>query len=161
MADGRRRARSAIIAVVRRTPKLRRKAMDRETVLRHLRAWADGVDPASGQVLPSDHPGQRPETLRVIFAAVALLDAAADTAMQPPARGFAPGPRNAGRPWSNDDDEALAGGFDAGETIGALASKLERTRGAISARLVKLGKIEAPPGLRLRGSSAFETHGSA
>jgi len=42
-----------------------------------------------------------------------------------------------------------------------LASTLERTRGAISARLVKLGKIDPPPGLRLRGSAAFETHGSA
>ena len=135
--------------------------MDRETVLRHLRAWADGVDPSTGRVLPSDHPGQRPETLRVIFAAVALLEAAPGTAASASGRAFAPGPRNAGRPWSNDDDESLASGFDAGETIGALASKLERTRGAISARLVKLGKIDPPPGLRLRGSAALETHGSA
>ena len=44
--------------------------------------------------------------------------------------------------------------FDAGSTIGALAVQMERTRGAITARLVKLGKIEAPPGLRLRGEGA-------
>ena len=48
--------------------------MDRETVIRQLRAWADGVDPTSGEALPPDHPGQRPDTLRVIFAALALLD---------------------------------------------------------------------------------------
>lgn len=135
--------------------------MDRETVLRHLRAWADGVDASTGNTLPGDHPGQRPETLRVIFAAVALLEAVTDTPTSSQSRMAAGGPRNAGRPWSNEDDDALASGFDAGETIGTLASKLERTRGAISARLVKLGKIEPPPGLRLRGTGAFETRGMA
>ena len=135
--------------------------MDRESVLRQLRAWADGVDPSTGQVLPSDHPGQRPDTLRVIFAAVSLLEVAPALPAQASGRAFAHGPRNAGRPWSRDDDDTLASGYDAGETIGALASRLERTRGAISARLVKLGKIEPPPGLRPRGSGTFETHGSA
>lgn len=135
--------------------------MDRETVLRHLRAWADGVDPSTGQVLAIDHPGQRPDTLRVIFAAVALLEVAPEALAHASGRSFSQGPRNAGRPWSSDDDDALASGFDAGETIGALASRLERTRGAISARLVKLGKIDPPPGLRLRGSGTLETHGSA
>ena len=135
--------------------------MDRGTVLQHLRAWADGVDASTGNTLPGDHPGQRPETLRVIFAAVALLEGMTDTPASSPARTAAGGPRNAGRPWSNEDDDVLTSGFDAGDTIGALASKLERTRGAISARLVKLGKIEPPPGLRLRGTGAFETHGSA
>jgi len=135
--------------------------MDREAVLHHLRAWADGVDPSTGQALPSDHPGQQPQTLRVIFAAVALLEGAAESAPTPSSRAPSTGPRKAGRPWSNDEDEALSVGFDAGETIGALAAKLERTRGAISARLVKLGKIEAPPGLRLRGNGPVETHGVA
>ena len=130
--------------------------MDRESVLQHLRAWADGVDPSTGAVLPPDHPGQRPDTLRVVFAALALLS--------PPPQGIASprdasrsspgGPRNAGRPWSPDDDASLARGFDGGETIGALAARLERTRGAINARLVKLGRIDPPPGLRLRGEPA-------
>jgi len=126
--------------------------MDRETVIRQLRAWADGVDPTSGEALPPDHPGQRPDTLRVIFAALALLAASPDPVFsRTETRGSVAGPRNAGRPWSIEDDDALARGFDAGERIGALAARLERTRGAISARLVKLGKIEPPPGLRLRG----------
>lgn len=135
--------------------------MDRESVLQHLRAWADGVDPSTGAVLPPDHPGQRPDTLRVVFAALALLSS-------PPQQGIAPardtsrsspgGPRNAGRPWSPDDDASLASGFDGGETIGALAARLERTRGAINARLVKLGRIDPPPGLRLRGELASDAY---
>jgi hypothetical protein len=130
--------------------------MDRETVLHHLRAWADGVDPATGLTLPPDHPGQRPDTLRVVFAALALLSPSspAGESLAVANRPSAGGPRNAGRPWSADDDAMLATGFDAHESIGALAARLERTRGAINARLVKLGKIDAPPGLRLRGESA-------
>ena len=125
--------------------------MDRETVIAHLRAWADGVDAATGAALPPDHPGQQPATLRVVFAALNLL--AAEPA--PPPRGREPqlalAARNAGRPWSAVDDAALAAAFESGSTIGALAVQMERTRGAITARLVRLGKIEAPPGLRLRG----------
>lgn len=130
--------------------------MDRETVLHHLRAWADGVDPSTGSTLPPDHPGQRPDTLRVVFAALALLSSPAPGVAEFAGanRPSAGGPRNAGRPWSADDDATLANGFDAGETIGALAARLERTRGAINARLVRLGKIEPPPGLRLRGEPA-------
>jgi hypothetical protein len=121
--------------------------MDRESVVRHWRAWAEGIDPATGAALRSDHPAQQPETLRVVYATLALLCAA-------PAESAAaarPWPPNAGRPWSEEDDEALAQAFDQGATVGALATQLGRTRGSINARLVKLGKIEAPPGLRLRG----------
>lgn len=127
--------------------------MDRETVVHHLRAWADGVDPATGLTLPPDHPAQRPDTLRVVFAALALLSSSV-AARAESNRPLAGGPRNAGRPWSAEDDATLASGFDAGETVGALAARLERTRGAINARLVRLGKIEPPPGLRLRGEPA-------
>jgi hypothetical protein len=106
--------------------------------------------------LPSDHPGQQPGTLRVIFAALGLLAAEQPSA---PARAkearLALAARNAGRPWSAIDDVTLATAFDSGTTIGALAVQMERTRGAITARLVKLGKIEAPPGLRLRGEASL------
>ncbi len=129
--------------------------MDREAVLHHLRAWADGVDPSTGITLPPEHPGQRPDTLRVVFAALALLSSLPAVATPADAnRSSTGGPRNAGRSWSAGDDATLTSGFDAGETIGALATRLERTRGAINARLVKLGKIEPPPGMRLRGEPA-------
>jgi hypothetical protein len=129
--------------------------MERDLVVTHLRAWADGVDPRTGEALSADHPAQRPDTLRVVFAALALLEgersATALPAIAPRALGLAA--RNAGRPWSGAEDDALCAAFDAGATIAALAVQLERTRGGITARLVKLGKIEAPPGLRLRGES--------
>jgi len=129
--------------------------MDRDHLLKHLRAWADGVDPATGAALPPHHPAQQPELLRVVFATLALIEScrASPGASAGPA-GLRLAARNAGRPWSGEDDLALAVAFDAGQKVVALATRFERTRGSISARLVRLGKIEAPPGLRLRGIAA-------
>ncbi len=131
--------------------------MVRSSVIHQLRAWADGVDPLTGESLPSEHPAQRADTIRTLYAAVALLETdGARTA--PIARaeiaGRAQQPRNAGRPWSQDDDLALVTAFDAGAAVASLAAAMERTRGAIKARLVRLGKIEAPELMRLRGSAS-------
>lgn len=126
--------------------------MDRSSVIHHLRAWADGVDPATGEALPAEHPAQRADTIRTLYAAILLLES--DAAGSGGATGTAPQavhPHNAGRPWTAEDDLALAKGFDAGTTVASLAAAMGRTRGAITARLVRLGKIEAPESLRLRG----------
>ena len=47
----------------------------------------------------------------------------------------------AGKGWATDEDEQLAQAFDAGTAIQVLAATHERSRGAIRARLMKLGKI--------------------
>ena len=125
--------------------------MEREDLVAHLRAWCDGVDPADGRSLPRDHPAQRADTLRVLLAALRAIVA------DPPgdnAAGGAPAARratNAGRPWPADEDARLAAAHDAGSGIADLARAHDRTRGAITARLVRLGRLAPPPGLRLRG----------
>jgi hypothetical protein len=129
--------------------------MDREAVIRQLRAWAEGIDPVSGEALPADHPVQRTDLVRTLYGALALLEAGGRS-VQAPARSSAmtrgEGPRNAGMPWSPEDDRALGESFDRGEAVASLAKTLERTRGAVTARLVRLGKIEPPASLRLRGA---------
>jgi len=127
--------------------------VDRDSILKQLKAWADGVDPATGTLLPPDHPAQQPDLLRVVFATLALVESLRLPAGPSPG-GLRLAARNAGRPWSDDDDQALATAFDAGQTVAALANRFERTRGSIHARLVRLGKAEAPAGLRLRGPVA-------
>lgn len=128
--------------------------MERETLLRHLAGWRDGVDPATGATLPPDHPAQRTDFLRVVCAAIDALaparlrEAATAGGSLHPA---APPRANAGRPWSAGEDALLAQAHEAGMTIAELARAHERTTGAITARLVKLGRIAMPPGLRLRG----------
>lgn len=127
--------------------------MDRNTLVRQLKAWADGLDPETGELLPADHPAQRPDLIRMFYATLALLEA--EIRAQGPAEraAWSPranGPRNAGRPWSTEDDRLLAERFDAGGSIASLADAMERTRGSITARLVKLGKIEQTAEMRLR-----------
>lgn len=115
--------------------------MEREDLMRQLLGWRDGVDPITGVPLPPDHPAHRADFLRVVCAAIDALGAAA-----------AGGRANAGRPWSPSEDGLLTQAHQAGMTIGELSRAHERTPGAITARLVKLGLIPMPPGLRLRGT---------
>ena len=115
--------------------------MEREDLIRILSAWRDGVDPSTGTPLASDHPAQRTDFLRVVCAAVDALGAIASS-----------GRANAGRPWSPSEDGLLTQAHQAGMTIAELARAHERTPGAITARLVKLGLIDMPAGLRLRGT---------
>jgi hypothetical protein len=117
--------------------------MEREDLIRILSAWRDGVDPATGAALASDHPAQRTDFLRVVGAAIDVIGAIA-----------ASGRANAGRPWSPSEDGLLTQAHGAGMSIVELSRAHERTPGAITARLVKLGLIEMPPGLRLRGMSS-------
>jgi hypothetical protein len=51
-------------------------------------------------------------------------------------------PRNAGKPWTQAEDDELLQRFDAGLAVDALASAHERTRAGIEARLVKHGRLD-------------------
>jgi hypothetical protein len=115
--------------------------MERDEVLQRLRAWTADEDPVSGEPLPLAHVLRHRDVHATLVAALRLLET-----------GPAPGnrPRNAGRAWNDADDAKLVALFDAGSGISRLADEMERTRGSITARLVKLGKIEPPAGLRLR-----------
>ena len=119
--------------------------MEREDLIRQLAGWRDGVDPVTGAPLPPDHPAHRTDFLRVVCASIDALGAM-------PVSGRA----NAGRPWSPSEDGLLTQAHQAGMTIAELARAHERTPGAITARLVKLGLIELPPGMRLRGTPAAQ-----
>jgi len=52
---------------------------------------------------------------------------------------------NAGKFWSPREDKVLCARYAAGTSIVDLASKHGRTQGAITFRLVKLGKIQPSP----------------
>ena len=130
--------------------------MEREDLLRHLAGWRDGIDPVSGATLPPEHPAQRTDFLRVVCAAIDAIGAARaleSVASRSAARPALPARANAGRPWSEAEEALLAQAHDAGMTIAELARAHERTTGAITARLVRLGRIAMPPGLRLRGTA--------
>lgn len=113
--------------------------MDGSDALTIIRALADGVDPFTGEVFPEDSVYQHPQVVRALFAAVQALEY--QEKRRERERNL---PRNAGTPWTAEEDERLSQAFDSGKSIKELAQFHERTHGAIQARLVKLGKLEAP-----------------
>lgn len=101
---------------------------------------ADGIDPYTGEPLGEGSPYQHADTVRALFLALGALERA-----ERAARRRKELPANAGKPWTEGEEGSLAVGFDAGRTVKQLALEHQRTEGAITSRLVRLGKIQ-PPG---------------
>lgn len=80
-----------------------------------------------------------------------------DVVLEVPARKPTPGPGRRGQAWSDEEDDRVKAAFLAGDDVTDIARALERTRGAVMARLVHLGVMEAetaglryPPSPRAR-----------
>lgn len=122
--------------------------MEQDKALSILKTLADGVNPVTGEQFSADSPYQHPDIIRALFWVVHTLSNPVrpqDRAAPPPANTST----NAGKPWSEEEDVQLGTAFDAGKSIGQLALEHKRSRWAIEARLVKLGRLAEPPaGLR-------------
>ena len=117
--------------------------MQREQTLKILNALANGVHPTTGEVFGADSPYQQPDTVRALFEAVRMLEG------QPITRDAQNAERRAGEMpanpfvrWTTEEEERLAAGFDTGKTSAELAKLHNRSRAAIEARLLKMGKID-------------------
>ena len=125
--------------------------MEKAAALKILQQLADGTDPHTGKAFGADSPYQHPDTVRALFVALRALDAPAAAPAAGKQRAAAESaPSNSGKPWSDDEDKALAAAFDAGKQILELATAHQRSRFAIEVRLAKLGKIEQPANMRGR-----------
>jgi len=113
--------------------------MERHIAAHIVATLAQGIDPHTGLVFPPDSAYQHPDTIRALFEAAQALAAI------PPRRAAQGARQNAGKPWSDAEDQALAASFDAGEPLAVLAKAHCRSRAAIQARLVRLGKVEPTP----------------
>ena len=112
-----------------------------------LKSLAAGIDPADGGALAGIETLQSPDVVRALFLAADSLE----TRMRQSRRQSSL-PRNAGKPWSQEEDARLLAGFDGGVGVDQLAAAHERTRAGIEARLVKHGRLEAEqaPAARIR-----------
>lgn len=113
-----------------------------------LKSLAAGIDPGTGQPLEGGlAPMQSTDVLRALFLAADSLET-----RQRQGRRQSTLPRNAGKPWSAEEDERLLAGFDAGQKVDELVTAHERTRAGIEARLVKHGRLEIDqaPAARIR-----------
>src|SRR5215831_1111437 len=113
--------------------------MERDSAAKILQILADGIDPATGEPFPASSPYQRADVVRALFVAVQALGNTPRSRTAPQDK---PGLENAGQPWSQEEDARLGRAFDAGKSVEMLAEEHKRSRFAIEARLVKLGRIE-------------------
>ncbi len=115
--------------------------MDREQTLRILNALANGVHPATGEKFAADGPYQHPDTVRALFEAMRAVEGGAPAPATERKPAF---PQSgSGSRWSPEEEERLAGAFDSGRSVDELARAHNRSRAAIEARLVRLGKMDA------------------
>ena len=113
--------------------------MEHDTALGILKALADGIDPSTGERFAPGSPYQNPDTIRALCYAVQALESRTRNRSEPQKNQL----ENAGRPWSDEEEARLGTAFESGKTVLDLAQEHKRSRIAIEARLVKLGKIPA------------------
>lgn len=116
--------------------------MEREQALKILNALANGVHPATGEVFAADSAYQHPDTVRALFEAVRVMEGGHIAGAANQERKTGDMPANTFVRWTADEEERLAAGFDAGKTSAELAKLHNRSRAAIEARLLKIGKID-------------------
>lgn len=93
-------------------------------------ALAEGVDPTTGEVLPDNSVCNKGEIVRALYTILHFLDE------NKPKKSM---PKNAGKPWSAEEDAKLRSCFTSGMSKKELCAEFERTTGSISSRLARLG----------------------
>ncbi len=104
-----------------------------------IQALANGTDPVTGEVFPDASPYNHPKIIRALFQTLKALEQLQEREQRQKSL-----PGKAGEPWLDHEDVELIKDFDAGTPTKELAEKHERSKAAIEARLIKLGKISEP-----------------
>ena len=99
-----------------------------------VRVLADGVDPTTGEVLPRESVYNSPEVIRALFTLLEYVD---KDAVKDPVR-------NAGKPWTDAEDDKLRDEFLSKIKISDIAKEHGRSYGAIESRLDHLGLKKKP-----------------
>lgn len=99
-----------------------------------VRALADGIDPATGEVLDIGCVYNTPEVIRALFK---MLEVTANSENENLLY-------NAGKPWSDKEDLCLRNEFNAKMKTGDIAKEHGRTYAAIESRLAHLGLKKKP-----------------
>lgn len=113
--------------------------MESSQALSIIQSLADGVDPRTGECFAAESAYQSAPVVRALSVAVRAILRLIETEHR---RKSLPG--NVGKAWSVHEEGILISEFDSGKNVSELASQLQRTAGAVRARLVRLGKIEDP-----------------
>lgn len=105
--------------------------MNRARAVEIIQALANGIDPISGQTFADESPLQNAEVTRALFLAAKELK------NSNPKKG----PLNNKAKWTTAEENQLITLFREGMKLKDLAKKHDRSKGAVKARLQKLGEI--------------------
>ena len=104
--------------------------------LKIIQLLSEGIDPETGEVLEDENTFNKPQVIRALAVAVNALERVKKIETRKETL-----PENAGKAWTTEEDNELIKAFEKDESINELAIRHSRTSGAISARLVRLGKL--------------------
>ena len=127
--------------------------MEPDRAIEIVRKLADGVDPFTGERFPSSSPYQHADTVRALYLALDGLD----RVKRSKTRRTGDGPGKAGQPWTKEEEQRVLDQFDAKVDVSGIAQELERTEGAIWARLEKLGRISKDERMNMSGTGSPST----
>ena len=100
-------------------------------------ALAEGIDPTTGEILPENSVYNKGDVVRALYTVLSELD-------KKPAQKNERRQDNAGKPWTDIEDEHLMDEFVSGAKISEIAKEHGRTYGAIESRLDYLGLKKKP-----------------
>jgi len=109
--------------------------MSPEIALRAIENLANGIHPDTGEVLDHDSVFNNSQVIRALNVAVKLIEQSIKREARKAAR-----PASLGTRWTDEEDAELLTALDSKMLIKDIASKHGRSRFAIEARLVKLGR---------------------
>ena len=105
---------------------------------RIIEKLSEGINPLSDEPLAPNSLCLNDDIQRALQAAIPALQARIRWIERQ-----AQLPDNAGKPWKTEEEESLNTGFDNGDSVDILAERHQRTKGSITSRLIKMGKISA------------------
>ena len=98
-----------------------------------LRSLAEGVDPTTGEVLDAENVYNKPDVIRALYTILEATEPKKESQ-----------PRNAGKPWTEAEDDKLQDEFASNLKIADIAKEHGRSYGAITSRLDRLGLKTKP-----------------
>ena len=118
--------------------------MQEREVVEILSALASGAHPITGESFEEDSPYNHPRVIRALFGSIELIESRPGRVKKT----LEEINREQGRPlrsnmrWSEEEDRRLIELLQEGVLTGEIASRFERTSGAIHSRLKSQGLLE-------------------
>jgi hypothetical protein len=110
--------------------------MDPAAAKATLKSLVEGVDPVTGDPIPTTLVLHHAVVIRSLLCALAALEAD-----EVRTRRRARLPRNTGRPWRQTDDAQVLKAFQGGEPLAQIAADQQRSLASVESRLERLGAL--------------------